>query len=93
MEKEVIKYAEEIDSGSCVADFGAKCDALCDAALAAFGAKVPAAKTPEEKAAQAEKVGKLHVLLGCVHHSLCFDNVCRRRLLSRRLTPRSESCT
>merc|ERR1712167_471629 len=37
------KYAEEIDSGSCVVDFGAKCDAICNAALESFSSKAPSA--------------------------------------------------
>jgi hypothetical protein len=37
------KYAEEIDSGSCVVDFGAKCDAICNEALESFSSKAPSA--------------------------------------------------
>ena len=33
------KYAEEIESGSCVADFGARCDAIYTEALESFSSK------------------------------------------------------
>lgn len=37
------QYGEEIDSGSCVVDFGAKCDAICNEALESFSSKAPSA--------------------------------------------------
>ena len=37
------KYAEEIESGSCVADFGVRCDAIYTEALETFSNKAPAA--------------------------------------------------
>ena len=36
---EVGKYAEEIEGGSCVVDFGAKADAICANAAASLAAK------------------------------------------------------
>jgi len=58
-EPEIAKFAEEVESGSCVAEFGAKCDALCELALSTFTSKAPAAKSPDEESATGEKVKSL----------------------------------
>lgn len=40
---QINQYAEEIDSGSCVADFGERADAIYNKALETFSSKAPAA--------------------------------------------------
>ena len=53
---ELKKYAADIESGSCVVDFGAKSDALCGAAAQVYGDKAPAPKDAGEQKIRAAKV-------------------------------------
>jgi hypothetical protein len=55
--------AAELDSGSCVVDLGAKCDALCTKAGAAYASEAPAAKDAAGEKARAGRAAELEQAL------------------------------
>lgn len=79
-EAELKKCAADIESGSCVVDFGAKSDALCGAAAQSFVGKAPAAKDAGEQKLLAAKV------------RICHKNG-KHSLLSKPLANAVDCCT